>query len=183
MIKGAVGAKAYEKAEDPIYVLDNNIPLDTEWYLEHQLSEPLKRLFDPILDNTNSLLEGDHTRKIKKAMPSTSGLMKFVSVTQRCLGCKGAVSAGSGVNGGTALCVNCKSREAEVYLMKQQQLLRCEEFFWRTSIECQRITGCSYKDVLGIARDSPIYYQMKKALKDVNEARETIARFQDAMAL
>ena len=31
MIKGAAGAKAWEKAEDPIYVLDNNIPLDTAW--------------------------------------------------------------------------------------------------------------------------------------------------------
>ena len=31
--------------------------------------------------------------------------------------------------------------------------------------------GDNYKDVLGIARDSPIYYQMKKVQKDLNEAR------------
>jgi hypothetical protein len=37
--------------------------------------------------------------------------------------------------------------------------------------------GDNYKDVLGIARDSPIYYQMKKVQKDLNEARETISRF------
>jgi DNA polymerase delta subunit 1 len=29
MTKGAVKAKAYEKAEDPIYVLENNVPIDT----------------------------------------------------------------------------------------------------------------------------------------------------------
>ena len=34
-----------------------------------------------------------------------------------------------------------------------------------------------YKDVLGIARDSPIYYQMKKVQKDLLEAKETLARF------
>ena len=45
-------------------------------------------------------------------------------------------------------------------------------------VQCQRITGDSYKDVLGIARDSPIYYQMKKSKKDLQEARETLARFE-----
>ena len=44
-------------------------------------------------------------------------------------------------------------------------------------VQCQRITGDSYKDVLGIARDSPIYYQMKKVQKDLHEAKETLARF------
>jgi len=39
------------------------------------------------------------------------------------------------------------------------------------------VLGDNYKDVLGIARDSPIYYQMKKVQKDLNEARETISRF------
>ena len=53
---------------------------------------------------------------------------------------------------------------------------------WRASssclqVQCQRITGENYKDVLGIARDSQIYYLMKKAKKDLQEARETIARF------
>jgi len=176
MIKGAVGAKAWEKAEDPIYVLDNNIPLDTEWYLEHQLSEPIKRLFEPIVDNTNSLLEGDHTRKVKKVMPTTSGLMKFVAVTQRCLGCKASISAKDAVES-NALCPNCKPKEVEVYLSKLQHLAQCEKLFWQTSVQCQRITGENMKDILSIARDSRIYYLLKKAQKDLKEAKETVARF------
>lgn len=122
MIKGAVGAKAWEKAEDPIYVLDNNIPLDTDWYLEHQLAEPIKRLFEPIVENTKSLLEGDHTRRIRKAMPTTGGLMKFVAVTQRCLGCKASMPAKQ--EDGAALCVHCKSKETEVYYSKLQHLVQ-----------------------------------------------------------
>ena len=35
MIKGTKGAKGYEKSEDPLYVLDNNLPLDYNHYLEH----------------------------------------------------------------------------------------------------------------------------------------------------
>lgn len=41
---------AYEKAEDPIYVLQHNVPLDTDYYLHHQLENPLIRLFDSVLD-------------------------------------------------------------------------------------------------------------------------------------
>ncbi|KAG1677462.1 hypothetical protein FOA52_001918 [Chlamydomonas sp. UWO 241] len=47
IIKAAKGAKAWEKAEDPIYALDNNLPIDVQHYLEHHLSQPLLRLFEP----------------------------------------------------------------------------------------------------------------------------------------
>lgn len=50
------GAAAYEKSEDPIYVLENNIPIDTKYYLDNQLSKPLLRIFDPILGEHNAKL-------------------------------------------------------------------------------------------------------------------------------
>jgi DNA polymerase delta subunit 1 len=37
------------QAEDPIYVLENSIPIDAQYYLENQLSKPLVRIFEPIL--------------------------------------------------------------------------------------------------------------------------------------
>lgn len=43
------GTAAYLKSEDPIYVLDNNLPIDTQYYLENQISKPLMRIFEPIL--------------------------------------------------------------------------------------------------------------------------------------
>ena len=52
------GAAAYEKSEDPLYVLDNNLPIDTKYYLENQLSKPLMRIFEPILgEKSQSLRE------------------------------------------------------------------------------------------------------------------------------
>ena len=42
---------------------------------------------------------------------------------------------------------------------------RYERKFWATYMECQRITGHSLKDVLGIPRDSPIYYQVMCAFR------------------
>jgi len=50
------GAAAYEKSEDPIYVLENNIPIDTKYYLENQLAKPLMRIFEPIMGEKASSL-------------------------------------------------------------------------------------------------------------------------------
>jgi DNA polymerase delta subunit 1 len=95
-----VGSAAYERAEDPIYVLDNNIPIDTRYYLENQLKNPLLRIFEPILQNAEAqllgkistnqtyCLAGDHTRSIQVAAPTTGGLMKFAVKKMTCLGCK-----------------------------------------------------------------------------------------------
>lgn len=53
---------------DPIYVLENNIPIDTNYYLENQLSKPLVRIFEPILGEKaeSLLLKGDrsHTYEV-----------------------------------------------------------------------------------------------------------------------
>src|SRR6187551_1947226 len=90
MIKGAAGSKNFERSEDPIYVLENNVPIDTKYYLDNQLAKPLGRIFEPILGEkrANSLLTGDHTRTISVAAPTVGGLMKFAKKTQTCMGCK-----------------------------------------------------------------------------------------------
>jgi DNA polymerase delta subunit 1 len=59
IVKGCKGAKAFEKAEDPIFVLENNIPIDCQWYVEHQLTNPILRLFEAITENPKSLLTGE----------------------------------------------------------------------------------------------------------------------------
>jgi DNA polymerase delta subunit 1 len=50
------GAANFEKAEDPIYVLENNLPIDCKWYLSNQLSKPLTRIFEPIIENVEKSL-------------------------------------------------------------------------------------------------------------------------------
>lgn len=58
IIKGTKDARAYEKSEDPLYVLQHNVPIDTKYYLENQLSKPLMRIFEPIMgDKASSLRE------------------------------------------------------------------------------------------------------------------------------
>ena len=35
MIKGMKGSKGYEKSEDPIFALENNLPIDYQYYIEN----------------------------------------------------------------------------------------------------------------------------------------------------
>ncbi|XP_058075667.1 uncharacterized protein LOC131224137 [Magnolia sinica] len=93
IIKAAKGAKAYERSEDPIFVLENNIPIDSHYYLENQISKPLLRIFDPILKNAEKeLLHGSHTRSVSISIPSNSGIMKFAKKQLCCIGCKALIS-------------------------------------------------------------------------------------------
>ena len=104
--------------------------------------------------------------------------MKFAKVTERCLGCKSAIKEGAQDR---ALCPGCKEREAELYFNALNAVTQCERSFWLAQVECARVSGHNYKDVIGIARDSPLYYQMKKTQMDLKAATKTLARFETAI--
>ena len=56
--QAAKGVKAYDKAEDPIYALEHNLPIDFQHYLDHHLELPLTRLFGPVMNNPKELMTG-----------------------------------------------------------------------------------------------------------------------------
>ncbi|CAB4270146.1 unnamed protein product [Prunus armeniaca] len=144
IIKAAKGAKAYEKSEDPIYVLENNIPIDPQYYLENQISKPLLRIFEPILKNASKeLLHGSHTRSISISTPSNSGIMKFAKKQLTCVGCKALIS-----NTDRTLCSHCKGREAELYCKTVAHVSELETLFGRLWTQCQECQGSLHQDVL-----------------------------------
>jgi DNA polymerase delta subunit 1 len=151
IITAAKDAKTYEKAEDPIYVLENNVPIDCKWYLTNQLSKPLTRIFEPIIDNVEkSLLQGDHTRKIFIPTPTAKkgSLMMFAQKKATCMGCK----AGMNENEGN-LCQYCIPKESQLYLEKLAVLkeaeLRYAHLWSGKSIRCCMIQNMlSYPDSL-----------------------------------
>ena len=104
-------------SQDPIFVLEHNIPIDTSYYLENQLSKPLMRIFEPILGDirvksellsefvfpslssqsivdtnthTHTHTEGSHT--LSKTVVTSSGgfgmLSKFTKKKSSCIGCR-----------------------------------------------------------------------------------------------
>lgn len=165
IINGAAGAKNYEKSEDPLFVLENSLPIDVKYYLENQLANPLMRIFEPILGEKRSkeLLSGAHTRTIKMSAPKTGGLMRFAKKADLCKNCKNPLKPGN--NG--AICENCVADAPRLYGDALAQINYLENKFSRLWTECQRCQGSLHQEVLCSNKDCPIFYMRKKAQKDV----------------
>ncbi|GBG24815.1 DNA polymerase delta catalytic subunit [Hondaea fermentalgiana] len=171
IIKAAKGAPAYMKSEDPLYVLQHNIPLDFDYYLD-QIGKPLKRIFTPILTNPDSLLHGDHTLKRYKALPSSNvGIARFAVKKLQCIGCRAPIDCKGG------LCRSCEKNRESIYLDRLAEANDLEDRFARLWTECQRCQGSLHQDVLCTSRDCPIFYMRKKVQKDIEQVQTKIDRF------
>ncbi|KAK8232263.1 DNA polymerase delta catalytic subunit [Phyllosticta capitalensis] len=177
IVKGAADSKNYEKSEDPIYVLENNLPIDTKYYLDNQLSKPLGRIFEPILGEKKAaqLLTGEHTRTISVAAPTMGGLMKFAKKTATCMGCKKPMTNATEKDG--AVCENCRPRFGELYQKTLSKVSELEVRFARLWTQCQRCQGSMHNEVICSSRDCPIFYMRMKAKKDVEDSGKELARF------
>ncbi|KAI2615934.1 DNA polymerase family B-domain-containing protein [Hypoxylon sp. NC1633] len=177
MVKGASGSKNFERSEDPIFVLENNVPIDTRYYLDNQLAKPLGRIFDPILGETKSksLLNGDHTRAISVAAPAVGGLMKFAKKTMTCMGCKKPLV--NKEESGGAVCADCAPRVGELYKKTLDKVSDLEVRFGRLWTQCQRCQGSMHCEVICSSKDCPIFYMRMKAKKDVEDASKELKRF------
>uniref|UniRef100_A0A8C2XA57 DNA polymerase n=1 Tax=Cyclopterus lumpus TaxID=8103 RepID=A0A8C2XA57_CYCLU len=174
IIKAAKGVAAYMKSEDPIFVLENTIPIDTQYYLEQQLSKPLLRIFEPILGESkaeNVLLKGDHTRCKTVLTSKIGGLMAFAQKRSTCIGCKAVLKTDA------AVCNFCKKKESELYQKEIYHLNTLEERFSRLWTQCQRCQGSLHEDVLCTSRDCPIFYMRKKVQKDLDDQSNLVNRF------
>lgn len=164
IIRGEKGKPAYERSEDPVYVLDNNLPIDTEHYIEHQLSKPIARLFEPIMDNVNSLLQGEHTRRVKTTVLATGPMNLFVKKQITCIKCHSL---------GKILCDSCKKHDFQKhYLEFQEQLDEKRKRYSKCWTECQRCQGSVYNEVLCVNRVCPIFFMRTKVAKEIEEDLE-----------
>ncbi|XP_072396309.1 DNA polymerase delta catalytic subunit [Diabrotica undecimpunctata] len=176
IVAGTKNAKAFEKAEDPIYVLENNIPIDSKYYLENQLSKPLVRIFQPILgDNAESiLLRGEHTRSKTMVTSKVGALSAFTQKKEVCIGCKSVLTKGYEQE---AVCAYCKPKEATIYQQELSHHRMLENRFASLFTECQRCQGSLYEEILCTSRDCPIFYIRKKVQMELETTKSKISRF------
>jgi len=175
IINAAKGTPAYQKAEDPIYVLENNIPIDAQHYLTNQLSKPLLRIFEPILGDGKAesvLLKGDHTLTKTMVTSKVGAMAAFTKKKMTCIGCKVPLKVES-----DAVCEHCKSKEGEIYQKQIASVATMEERFSKLWTQCQRCQGSLHEEVLCTSRDCPIFYLRKKIQIDLTEQDKVIQRF------
>lgn len=98
------------------------------------------------------------------------------------------------------VCQHCKSKESELYQKQvgplsfddhntSSSLVKCsmssqlhavnelEERFSRLWTQCQRCQGSLHQDVICTNRDCPIFYMRTKVQKDLDEASNSLSRF------
>ncbi|XP_038215497.1 DNA polymerase delta catalytic subunit [Zerene cesonia] len=171
----AKNTPAYMKAEDPIFVLENSVPIDFSYYLENQLSKPLLRIFEPILGEKaeSLLLKGEHTRTKAMVTSKVGALAAFTKKKEKCIGCKTVMPNDTK----KALCDHCLEKEGQLYIteiFKQRQL---QDKFSRLWTECQRCQGSLHEEVLCTNRDCTIFYMRKKVGMELDTQEKTVLRF------
>lgn len=172
IIKGPKGSKGFETSEDPIYALENNIPIDYTYYLEHQLKKPLIGILEPVLgDDVNQLFLGDHMRTIVQTKSSGQTMLsRFVRPRESCLGCKASIDSG-------AVCFHCSSREGEILQWQLQQMQLYERTFHRLWSNCQSCQGSMHQEVICKNSECPVFYARVIAQKNVQQQSSIINRF------
>ena len=75
-----IKAKTFEKAEDPVYAAQHNVPIDRLYYVEHQIVKPIVGLLKFV--NEVSDPEGmfsDHIRILSQQRNKQSSIMSFLN--------------------------------------------------------------------------------------------------------
>ncbi|OWR45213.1 DNA polymerase delta catalytic subunit [Danaus plexippus plexippus] len=175
LCSAAKNTPAYMKAEDPIYVLENSVPIDFNYYLENQLSKPLLRIFEPILGEKaeSLLLKGEHTRTKAMVTSKVGALAAFTKKKEKCIGCKTVMPNDTK----KALCDHCLKNEGQLYITEVFKLRQLQERFSRLWTECQRCQGSLHEEVLCTNRDCTIFYMRKKMGMELDTQEKTVLRF------
>jgi DNA polymerase delta subunit 1 len=79
-------AKAFEKAEDPKYVEENEIPVDYHYYFLNKFLNPVCDLLDPLYENVKEDIFGEIINQHKPPKPvrepALSGMKKDELITE-----------------------------------------------------------------------------------------------------
>ena len=185
--KGA-GANACDRAEDPLHALEASLPLDADYYLDHQLKQPLLRVFEPVLGGQKSSVEqelfgfGSSSSSGQKVIAKAAGgggggLGRFVKTRKKCLtpGCTSFEQ-----ESGKAFCANCSASPhsiREAYLSVTELLRPLEAETSALLSQCLQCEGgCGKLHVSCRNTDCPIFFRRQQAWRELHDAKESLCK-------
>lgn len=74
-------AKAFEKSEDPKWALENNLPLDYEYYFTNKFMNPICDLLEPLVEDPKTSIFGDLIPKKPKAQRGQKKIDSYFKTT------------------------------------------------------------------------------------------------------
>jgi DNA polymerase delta subunit 1 len=204
-IKGAMKTQAYYNTEDPLFVIENNIPIDYDYYLNNKFLKPLRRLFKYVVPEEEfreAMYGGDEARHIVKTLPSAhtpvvghaarrvagqtntqSSMMRFVKKYPQCLRCKTPMTTIKIAIGGVAppVCEHCAADPdglAETCLEQMAKLNSLQQEYSRLYTGCQRCQG-SLGEINCINGDCPVFYRRYTVRASIHTQEAVVKRFDD----
>ncbi|KAK5778732.1 DNA-directed DNA polymerase delta POL3 PWA37_000649 [Arxiozyma heterogenica] len=164
--------KLYNRAEDPLYVLEHNLQVDSKYYLTNQLQNPIISIIAPIIGEkkANAMFI---VKSIKINTGTTKGgLMGFVKKVDACKGCRAPLKKGE-----TTLCSNCSAKSSQHFIKALYDVRELEEKFSRLWTECQRCAGTLHTEVLCSNKNCDIFYMRVKVKKELQEKIEQLSKW------
>ena len=184
IIEGAKNAKKGDKSEDPLYALENNLPIDSNHYIK-RLRDPLDRIFEMVDKDgeyMRSIFEGSASRKRVQEVPASSPMMAFVARRARCCICKASMDPKR-----KAFCVSCRPK-AEDYRAQLYAEHDATEATVKAYLEhcrnCQKanqIQATSSGDsgeVECANNDCERFYKRIEVARDATKVSEKVSRFE-----
>jgi hypothetical protein len=188
------GSKLYEQAEDPLYALENDIPLSFPYYMDNQLKLPLCRVFKAVVkDPVKELFTGPHTMKRVLTTPSfkVGGIMRFVKHAVQCTKCKCVtVSAkhkdrndcqrkddGLVPDIENPLCTQCQPAWFDVRSTAAETAWQADLKRYMAVDFCKTCTKSASDIIVCQNRDCEHFYMRAKATIDFEKARKTYDGF------
>ncbi|KAI5181380.1 DNA polymerase delta subunit 1 [Nematocida sp. AWRm80] len=157
IVKGDSKLNISDRSEDPLYALEHNLPIDTEYYLHHQLTSPLTRLLEPILPDIHSLLAPSSIVQPPKEL-SKKGLGQFFTKKKHCLVCH---------KGTHPICTMCQSNYHLNILSLSVQLSLLQYKYHTLYSECLCIQHSHHRPIICCNRDCPIVYLRKELSSEI----------------
>eukprot|EP00929_Paragymnodinium_shiwhaense_P022548 TRINITY_DN14374_c0_g1_i12.p1 TRINITY_DN14374_c0_g1~~TRINITY_DN14374_c0_g1_i12.p1 ORF type:complete len:654 (+),score=142.80 TRINITY_DN14374_c0_g1_i12:929-2890(+) len=180
---GAAGAPGYEKAEDPLYALQNGMQIDADYYFEHQLEAPLLRIFEPVLgkepgDNAaKKRLFGAGDRSRKVVISKNHGMAQFTRRRAKCVGCSALLPPGSEA----ALCDICgqPDKKTKVVLDRVAAMRPLEAEASRlrsTCVACEgSVAGSLHTECVNV--DCPIFFRRVHVATELSDMQAVLHKF------
>ncbi|ORY83185.1 DNA polymerase family B-domain-containing protein [Protomyces lactucae-debilis] len=179
-VQGAPKAPGYEKAEDPVYVMEKGLLLDYAYYLAHTVHNPVLRILELMMPvkEAESLLKGaGSTTKQKVAVKGTGVMGAFLKAGKKQLA-KCAI-CGQDCPPSRKLCTTHAKDALGIIATKKEEALAVattRDDLLKICRACQE----SEREVLCVNLDCQIYFGRVKAGEQASALKEAVVHLAEA---
>lgn len=173
----APNAKGYEKAEDPVYAINQRKLLDYQYYLDHTIINPLRRVLELFMNGKDIDPLFKPNKSSKTPLAKASGVMgAFLASAKksssRCEVCGGSCTSGK-------LCPEHKTQGPSLCEVKKERFVKLRDLQsakYATCHSCQR----SQRQILCVNMDCEVYFGRTRLDDEASTAQEDLNNFSKA---